>query len=277
MIAVSGGLDDATLMSLRDSVREWRENSLLAHVLPFVVFMVFVEVPKFFKVENEELPWYTFAPEQWVYPVQTVVVGLLLIFFRRHYQFAPLRGLVLATLLALIGIVVWILPSIFYHRMGVADWPVHRITVPMIIDDEPAWELLGLGERLEGFDPSFFREQVAWYWAAVVMRFVRMVVVVALVEEIFWRGFLQRYLIDSRKPFTEIAFGSHSLKAYLVTTLAFTIVHSHIDWLACVVFGSLVYWLSVRTRSLFACVFMHGVANLLLGLYTLHTEQWGFW
>lgn len=264
-------------MTLPEPVQRWRESSLLAHVVPFVVFMVFTELPSIFKIENEELPWYTFSPEQWIYPLQTIVVLLLLAFFWGQYRFAPCRGVGWAVLLAVLGIACWILPSMFYHQLGVADWPVRNISVPMVIDDKPAWELLGLGERLEGFDPSFFREQSFWYWSAVVMRFVRMVVVVALIEEIFWRGFLQRYIIDPQKPFTEIPFGTHSWKAYWVTTLAFTLVHSHIDWLACLIYGSLTYWLCIRTKSLLACVVMHGVANLLLGLYTLQTEQWGFW
>jgi membrane protease YdiL (CAAX protease family) len=250
---------------------------MLAHIVPFAVFMALLELPKFFKIENEELPWHTFAPEQWIYPVQTVIVALLLAFFWRRYCFAPIRGCRLASVLAVVGIACWILPSFIYQWLGVAAWPEYRISIPMVVDDAPVWELLGLGTRMEGFDPSFFEEHAFWYWSAVVMRFVRMVIVVALVEEIFWRGFLQRCLADAHKPFSEVPFGSHSWKAYFGTTLAFTIVHAHIDWLACLVYGSLTYWLSVRTKSLFACVCMHGIANLLLGIYTLQTRQWGFW
>ena len=43
------------------------------------------------------------------------------------------------------------------------------------------------------------------------------------------------------------------------------------------VFGSLMYFLCIRRRSLGACVWMHAVANLLLGIYVLKTRQWGFW
>jgi hypothetical protein len=36
-------------------------------------------------------------------------------------------------------------------------------------------------------------------------------------------------------------------------------------------------FLCVRTKSLGACVWMHAVANLLLGFYVMKTRQWGFW
>jgi hypothetical protein len=38
-----------------------------------------------------------------------------------------------------------------------------------------------------------------------------------------------------------------------------------------------VYFVAVRTKSLAACVVMHAVANLLLGVYVVSTKQWGFW
>jgi len=264
-------------MTLPEPFHRWRENVLLAHVLPFAVFMGFTELPGLFKIENAELPWYTFSPEQWIYPLQTLVVGVLLLFFWKHYHLGPWKGSGLGVVLGALGIVFWIVPSLVFERLGVVDWPAPNLSIPLVVDDAPAWELLGLGPRLEGFDPSFFREHTFYYWSAVALRFLRMVVVVALIEEIFWRSFLQRYLIDSNKCFTEIPFGTHSWKAFFGTTLAFTLVHAHIDWLACLVYGSLTYWLSIRTKSLAACIVMHGVANLLLGLYTLRTEQWGFW
>jgi len=264
--------------TLAERIADWRERPLLAYVIPFAVFMLFTMVPGWFQVDNSEKPWYIYAPEQWVYPIQTLVVGLLLFFFWKHYKFRPYKGVGLGMLLGAIGIVFWIVPSLLYYKLGVEDWPGREITIPLIMDKAPIWEVLfGLGERLEGFDPSFFRENTFWYWSAVIMRFIRMVIVVSLVEEIFWRGFLMRFIINPDKPFWKIPFGTHTPKAFIVSTLAFTIVHHHIDFFACLIYGSLTYWVCIRTKSLAACVAMHAVANLLLGLYTMKTEQWGFW
>jgi uncharacterized protein len=249
-----------------------------AHVVPFLVFMVFISIPGFFLIDNTEREWYRHAPEQWVYPIQTVICLLLLAWYWRYYPKSPVRGLVLGSVMGVIGIACWLLPSKLYYVWDVASWDqIKSIEIPFLLSgDTIVWEYLGLGERLEGFDPSFFADESFWYPAAVLMRFVRMVVVVPLVEEIFWRSWLMRYIIDPDK-WQKVKFGTHSWKAFFVSTIAFTLVHAPIDYFACLIYGSLTYWVTVKTKSLWAPVIMHAVANLLLGIYTVQTQQWGFW
>jgi len=254
----------------------------LAHVVPFVVFMAFVQITLWMTLDNQYAHWWKRAPEQVMFPLQTLVVGGLLIYFWREYKFTPIRGIGLALVLGTLGIVCWLLPEYLYHRLGVADWgPGPRISIPLVIDtkEDGNWQLLGLAERLEGFDPTFIREagHELLYWGAVFFRFLRMVVIVSLVEEIFWRGFLQRFLVNPDKPFHKTPFGTHTWKAYFLTTIFFTLVHNPVDWFACLIFGSIVYWISIRTKSLAACVAAHAIANLFLGLYTMYFQKWGFW
>ena len=52
-----------------------------------------------------------------------------------------------------------------------------------------------------------------------MFRFLRLVIVVPLVEEIFWRGFLLRYLINEK--FTEVPIGAFSWFSFGVVTVAF--------------------------------------------------------
>jgi CAAX prenyl protease-like protein len=111
----------------------------------------------------------------------------------------------------------------------------------------------------------------------VAARFVRLVVVVPLVEEIFWRGFLMRWLIDPDRPFTATPFGTYAPRAVALTTAAFMLAHAPSDWFGALVFGLAMAWLAVRTKSLAACVAMHAVANLALGVYVMATRSWGFW
>ena len=94
-------------------------------------------------------------------------------------------------------------------------------------------------------------------------------------EEIFWRGFLLRYLI--REDFTSLPFGSWSRFSFLVTTLGFMFEHGMVDWPAALVTGVLYNLVAIRTRSLSACVLAHALTNALLGGYVMHTGQWGFW
>ncbi len=260
------------------TLQTWRASPTLAHVAPLAAFMLLGGLAGWFLIDNEELPWWRHSPEHWVYPLQTVVAGALLWWFRDHYRLAPWRGLPLATALGALGIVVWLLPAWAYTWFGVADWPQPTFGIPMVsADDSPVWSYLGLAVREDGFDPWLFEDQ-PWVTSFVIaMRFLRMVVVVALIEEIFWRSFLMRYVIADDREFHEIEFGIHSWKAYFVTTLLFALIHAHEDWLGALVYGSLTYYVAIRTRSLAACVWMHAVANLLLGLYVIISGHHGFW
>jgi hypothetical protein len=134
---------------------------------------------------------------------------------------------------------------------------------------------LAAAPRMEGFDPAFFGATGWPYVVNVVVRFVRLVVIVPLLEEIFWRGFLLRYLIN--EDFTKVPFGTFSWLSFGVVTAGFCVEHSLPDYPAAILTGILYNWVAYRTRSLSSCVLVHAVTNLLLGIYVLQTGQWGFW
>ncbi len=252
--------------SLYPRLRAWQASPTLAHVVPLMLFIVLSEVARFVKIENSAMPWYRCAPEHWVYPIQCLIVGAVLWFFRKHYGLAPWRGLGWAMSLAALGITVWVVPAWLYEQ-----W------LPTVQDKPAWWAWFGIVERREGFDPTLFAAGSASYWATTLLRFVRLVLIVPLMEEIFWRGFLMRYVQAGGLPFWRVPFGQHSWLAFGIVTTAFMLIHNPPDYLGAVVFGSLMYGLAVKTKSLGACVVMHAVANFLLGLYVLRTGQWGFW
>ena len=217
-----------------------------------------------FTSDREGMPWWRSAPEQWVYPLQTFVTLGLLAFFWKHYEFKPICGIGFGVVMGVIGIVIWIAPGYLFRvrQMEPGTW----------------LEYLGFAERTEGFNPSFIREHSAlWYGVAVALRFLRMVVVVALIEEIFWRGFLMRYLTDLNGDYWQVPFGTFDWTSFVGVTLLVTLAHSPVDYAAAAIYGMLAYLVAVRTKSLTACVAMHATANLLLGIYTLATQQWGYW
>lgn len=237
-----------------------------AHVLPLAVFMLLNAVPPALGVKNPDLPWWRHAPEQWVYPLQTLLVGGLLAWGWKHYVFRPFRGFGLAVLLGVVGIVVWCLPAWAYLRVTEGGGTV------------PGWlEWFGIAEREDGFDPTIFEGEPVWYAASVGMRFIRLVVVVPLIEEIFWRGFLMRYVVADGGDFRRVPFGTHRWLSFMVVTAGVVLAHHSLDYFGAFIWGVLMYWLAVWTRSLAACVLMHAVGNLLLGLYVMFTRQWGFW
>lgn len=193
-------------------------SSTAAHVLPLVLFTLLNTVPGFFRIENSELPWHVRAPEHWAYPLQTVICAVVLVLFRKHYTFRPWRGLGLAFGLGIVGIAIWIAPSILREH-----WVQGGA--------EPAgwWKWLGLAERTDGFDPMIAKDSPLWFGMAIGMRFARMVLVVPFVEELFWRGFLMRFLLTEDGRFERIAFGTHAWKVFWIVTVAVMLIHNTED------------------------------------------------
>jgi hypothetical protein len=242
-----------------------RDSATAAHVLPLMVFLGFVALTSWLRIENPELPWYQRAPEHWVYPLQTLACGGLLLWFRRHYILSPLRGLSLAAVLGALGILIWITPAWLFTQLATnAEAPYW-------------WRWLGLVRRDEGFDPTVLSAWPVAEMGAIAMRFVRMVLVVPLVEEVMWRGFLMRYLNAVDGDWRAVPFGTHTWRGFWVVTFMVMLAHNPEDYAAAFIWGALVYYLAIRTRSLGACVIMHAIGNFLLGIYALSTRQWGFW
>lgn len=241
-------------------------SPVFAHTAPLAAFLALTSFVPLIAVDNTMLPWWRHSPEQWLYPLQTVLLGVLVWLCRSQYSFRPFRGFFLAAVLGVLGIAWWCLPAYLWKQFTAAG---------AVVPDWCAW--IGLAERKDGFDPSFFQQEPFWYPAALTMRFLRMAVVVPFVEEVFWRGFLMRYVQTEDGDFQKQPFGRHTWPAYFISTLGFMFAHDKTDWLGAIGFGSLMYVVAVRTKSLAACVFMHAVANLLLGIYVMTTRQWGFW
>jgi CAAX prenyl protease-like protein len=131
-------------------------------------------------------------------------------------------------------------------------------------------KLVFLGSRT-AFDPNVLG--AAGKWAFVAVRMVGLVVLVPLVEELFWRSFVWRWLIDS--DIRRVPVGRPSALAAVATSVLFALAHP--EWLPAVLTGFAWAGLLVKTKSLSACVLSHAVANLALGIYVLSAGQWRYW
>jgi CAAX prenyl protease-like protein len=250
-------------------LRIWREDRTLAHVVPFAAFMIFNLIYQFVGEailwEHDEAPWYRHWPEQLFYPIQTVACLGVLAFFGKHYELRWSNKVWIGVMAGLVGIAFWLLPTTLYDWWGMSGEP-----------DGFFEKLTGLAPRREGFDPAVFEHPGA-YWSALIFRFLRAVVVVALVEEIFWRGFLMRFLLDMDGNYWKVPFGKPAWISFVVVTLAFVLAHAPIDYAGALVYGAITYAVAVWTKSLLACVVMHGVANAAMGVYALSYGKLGLW
>lgn len=246
------------------STSSLRDNPTAAHLAPLFVFMGLLMLPQLggLRWDHPAAPWWRQQPEQWAYPLQTVAVLGLVAYWWRHYTFRPLtwRVVGLAAGAAALGMAVWFAPSWIHTATG---W-------------ENKW--FGLTDRSgPGFNPYLFEEgSVAW-WTSVLLRFARMTLAVPLAEELVWRGFLWRYLAAPDGCWERVPIGARHLRAWLGTSVAMTLAHQPSDWLACFIWALLAGLVVMRTRSLGACVLYHAFSNLILGLYVMRYQQWGFW
>ena len=223
-------------------------RALAAHVVPFAIFMAGIALRDLvgrFAGGSGGLLWQ--HPEYWIYPLQTFACGLSLVYFWGEYHFGGRGRWLLAAAVGLVVLGIWVSPQAVF----------------------------GWGPRLEGFDPTVFSGSPLLYGLALTARFARLVVVVPMVEEIFWRGFLMRYLV--RENFQEVAFGTFRPASFFCVAGLFMFGHAMADWPAAFMAGLIYNDLAVWTRSLSACVIAHAATNLGLGIYILSTRQWGFW
>lgn len=255
------------------SLSEIRNDRTLAHVLPLAVFMI-ITIPYQFagdwiEWKHPDAPWWRHYPEQWIYPLQLLICIGLLLFFLKNYELKWSPSVGFGALMGAVGIGFWLLPTHLHMVLGYEG------------EQEGLLKWLGVMPRDEGFDPQDLSDKfggnVSVYWTSLILRFLRAVVIVSLVEEIFWRGFLMRFLLDPDRDYWKVPFGKPAWISYAVVTGAFILIHQPVDYLGALIFGSLMYWVAVRTKSLMACVVMHAVANLLMGLYAMHYAKYGLW
>ena len=217
----------------------------VAYTAPFVIFVILSALSGL--LDSAHVLPADMGAMYLLYPLQTMICAGVLAVFWREYRLRPPQRAWIAMAIGVLVFALWVSPQAAFHR--------------------PA--------RLEGFDPDVFAAQPGLYWTQMVMRLLRLVVVVPLLEEIFWRGFLLRYLIN--EEFEAVPFGTYTRMSNAVVAVGFMLEHSWADWPAALATGLLYNFVAYRTRSLSSCILAHAITNALLGVYILMTRQWGFW
>lgn len=221
---------------------------IVAFAAPFLLYVL----PTI--VESAGLSWISY---EFVCTLKGVLAAVALWTFRRRYPDISTRGLRLAVIAGILGCVAWVA----LERLQAA--------VPVI----EQWMSILVGGKRNGFDPFSDGGPSPRQLAFVIVRLSELVIVVPFAEELFWRGFLARYLIA--EDFEKVPFGTFTRFSFTVVTLAFASAHPEL--LAAVVWGTFINLLYRRTANLWACVVMHAVTNGLLGIYILTSGSWQLW
>ena len=220
---------------------------MLRYFLPFCLYVF----PAYLELST---------PQSLAYMLVCTAKGVLalgaLIAFRKTYPKFSTQGFSLAVVAGIIGFAIWI---------GL-DWV--QSSIPFLRDSIQYVQ----GVRA-GFNPFADGFPTRLQLAFIAVRLIELTLVVPLAEEVFWRGFLSRYLISD--DFQRVPQGTFTLSSFAIVVLMFTSVHPEI--LSALVWGCLINLLYMRTRNLWACVVMHSVTNAMLGVYVLTTQQWHLW
>ena len=134
----------------------------------------------------------------------------------------------------------------------------------------PSW--LVPGERT-GFDPFEELENPAWRNAFLATRLFGIAILVPWIEEVFWRGFLLRYLID--QDWISVPIGSFSVVSCLGVSTMFALAHP--EWIAAFAYALLLNTLLYWTKDLWQCVIAHAASNAILAAYVIYYQQWYLW
>jgi hypothetical protein len=187
---------------------------------------------------------------RWIYGVAVLAVGGLLALFWRDYgelarQTMPdARELLLAVVVGLAVFVVW-------------------------IQLDAAW--MTVGEPSADFVP--LTAAGALDWPLITVRWVGAALLVPVMEELFWRSFLMRWI--EQPVFEGVDPQQIGLKAIVLSTFVFVLAHTM--WLAAAIAGLAYAWLYVRSGKLWLPVTAHAVTNGALGIWVVATGNWQFW
>ncbi|HBG07906.1 MAG: CAAX prenyl protease-related protein [Geobacteraceae bacterium GWC2_58_44] len=227
------------------------DDATLSRTLPFALFMAFIAIDESLQLAVR-WHWLT-VPDialYYLYPVKTVAVAAVLYRYMGQYQELSLKDLMNVRTTAgvcLIGLATFLMWVSIDSTLSVTGAP--RGFNPGLLPDGPV-RFLMTATRVAGA-----------------------VIVVPLMEELFWRSFLLRYLIDAE--FESVPIGRFTWTSFLATTVLFGLEH-HL-FVAGMVAGAIYSIILYKTRSLAQCVLAHAVTNLALAGYVLYTGRWDFW
>ncbi len=112
---------------------------------------------------------------------------------------------------------------------------------------------------------------LAWFF--IIARIVFSSLVPPLMEEMFYRSFMYRYIVKA--DFEKVSLKTFHWPAFLITSIIFGLVHR--EWLAGILCGAAYQWLVLRRGHLGDAITAHAISNLLLGIWVAYKGAWNFW
>jgi CAAX prenyl protease-like protein len=229
-------------------VRTGREASFFSkestpRIVPFGIYMSFIVVADVLS----RFGWQA-GDLVWLYPVKVTAVLAALWIYRA--QFSELK----------------------WQPLAMRDW-LEAVTTGIIVlvlwvSLDAPWMQIG---SPAGYAPFNADGQIDWL--LVACRIAGAALIVPVMEELFWRSFLMRWL--ERSDFLTVIPRSVRMFAFCGTAVLFGFEHNL--WLAGIVAGVAYGALYMRSGNLWLPIVAHAVTNGLLGGWILLTANWAYW
>jgi CAAX prenyl protease-like protein len=213
----------------------------IEYILPMFVFLGFIWV-------GQQAKW-LYAP---AYVARGVITAALLIMFWKRYTPVRWKHAWLGVVIGVVGIVQWVGMQTLLERNFEYFKP-----------------------DSDAFNPYNAFSNPTVMWAFILFRAATAVLVVPVMEELFWRDYLWRQII-SPNDFKLAKVGEFEWPAFLIVPALFATVHGA-WWPTAIVWALMIGWLLAYTKSLGACIIAHAVTNLLLAVYVLKYHAWHLW
>jgi hypothetical protein len=212
-------------------------NATVGYVAPFVIYVGMMVLP---------------LPPQWLWPIRFAIVLAVILFVSR-----PFLSLRPAHAWASIGIgiavfLIWIGPDVLFGYRH--HW---------------LFENSLIGKAGSSLAPSL---QHDYFFLSI--RVMSSVLLVPVLEELFWRGWMLRWLIKT--DFLKVPLGTYQANSFWVVALLFASEHGSY-WDVGLFAGIIYNWWIVRTKNLADCILAHAVTNGILAAYVLTAGHWEYW
>jgi uncharacterized protein len=218
-------------------------KAALAYVAPFIAFLALLGIEHAFDL-----------PVAYAYPVRCgVSLALLVVFSRSVISLRPSAPL-LSVVAGVAVFAIWIGPDLLFGPGYRHFW---------------LFENLFTGKAATNIQPVL-RHSMAF----LAMRAAGSTLLVPFVEELFWRGWMMRWLINP--DFRKVPLGQYAPLAFWLTAVLFASEHG-VYWEVGLAAGIVYNWLVIRTKNLADCILAHAVTNGLLAAYVLLWGQWQYW
>jgi uncharacterized protein len=213
------------------------------YVIPFVIFFALLLAADYLHQLFGE----------WEYLFRVAILALVLFVFSRRVIDLRVRQIGITLAMGLAVFAIWVGPDLLipgYREHWLFQNPITG--------------------SLRSSIPPDFRHSVQ----VLVFRTVRAALIVPIIEELFWRGWLMRWLVNP--DFESVPLGAYTPSSMWISALLFASEHGPY-WEVGLIAGLAYNLLMVRTKSLGDCILAHAVTNGALCFFVIATGRWEYW